>query len=89
MLLLILKSVGQISIATFVNAQTSLMISGWNAFGKIDDSNLSGKIALLHKFSDIHSGLVSFSLGFKSGSYTGALISSAQEAQNDDYGTKI
>ncbi len=82
------NAIGQINIATFANDQTGLTIPGWDASGNIDDNNLSGKIALLHKLSDKHSGFVSFSRGFKSGGYNGALISSAAEAQNNDYGAE-
>ena len=82
------NAIGQINIATFANDQSGLTVPGWDASGKINDSNLSGKLALLHKFNTQHSGFVSFSRGFKSGGYNGALISSAAEAQSNDYGSE-
>lgn len=81
-------AIGHINIATFANDQTGLTVPGWNTSGEINDNNLSGKLAVLHKFNDYHSGFVSFSRGFKSGGYNGALISSAVEAQNNDYGAE-
>ncbi|MFT4809499.1 MAG: iron complex outermembrane receptor protein [Paraglaciecola sp.] len=82
------NAIGQINIATFANDQSGLTVPSWDASGKINDSNLSGKLALLHKFNAENSGFVSFSRGFKSGGYNGALISSAAEAQNNDYGAE-
>ncbi len=80
--------IGQINVATFTNVQTGLTIPGWDTSGNIDDHNLSGKIALLHKISDKHSDFIRFSQGLKSAGYNGALISSAEEAQNNDYATE-
>jgi iron complex outermembrane receptor protein len=80
--------IGQINIATFANDQTGLTVPGWDVSGEVKDNNLSGKLALLHKFNAEHSGFVSFSRGFKSGGYNGALISSSAEAQNNDYGAE-
>lgn len=82
------NAIGHINIATFVDDQAGLTIPGWDVLGEVKDSNLSGKIALLHKFNDQHSGFVSYSRGFKSGGYNGALVSSLDEAQNNDYGAE-
>jgi iron complex outermembrane receptor protein len=79
---------GQINIATFANDQAVLTTPGRDVSGKINDSNLSGKFALLHNFNRQHSGFVSFSRGSKSGGYNGALVSSAAEVQNNDYGSE-
>jgi iron complex outermembrane receptor protein len=79
-------AIGQVNIATFANDQSGLTVPGWDVSGEVKDNNLSGKLALLHKFNAQHSGFVSFTRGFKSGGYNGALISSAAEAQNSDYG---
>jgi iron complex outermembrane receptor protein len=79
---------GQINIATFANDQAVLTTPGRDVSGKINDSNLSGKFALLHNFNRQHSGFVSFSRGSKSGGYNGALDSSAAEVQNNDYGSE-
>jgi iron complex outermembrane receptor protein len=81
-------ALGQINIATFANDQTGLTVPGWDASGEVKDNNVSGKLALLHKFNAQHSGFISFSRGFKSGGYNGALISSAAEAQSNDYGAE-
>jgi iron complex outermembrane receptor protein len=81
-------AIGKINIATFVNDQTGLTVPGWDVSGEVKDNNLSGKLALLHKFNAQHSGFISFSRGFKSGGYNGALISSAAEAQDNDYGAE-
>ena len=78
-------ALGQINIATFINDQDSLTVPGWNANGEVKDNNLSGKLALHHKLNHIHSGFISFSRGFKSGGYNGALITSDAEAQNNNY----
>jgi iron complex outermembrane receptor protein len=82
------SAIGQANIATFVDDQTGFTVPAWNALGKVSDSNISGKLALQHKFNINHSGFISFSRGFKSGGYNGALISSAEEAQNNDYGAE-
>ncbi len=81
-------AIGQVNIATFANDQSGLTIPGWDVSGEVKDNNLSGKLALLHKFNTQHSGFVSFSRGVKSGGYNGALISSALEAQNNYYGAE-
>lgn len=82
------NAIGHINIATFANDQTGFTVPGWDVSGEIKDNNFSGKLALLHKFNAQHSGFVSFSRGFKSGGYNGALISSEAEAQNNDYGAE-
>jgi iron complex outermembrane receptor protein len=81
-------AIGQVNIATFANDQTGLTVPGWDISDKVKDNNVSGKLAMLHKFNAQHSGFVSYSRGFKSGGYNGALISSAAEAQNNDYGAE-
>ena len=82
------SALGQINIATFVNDQNGLTVPGWNVTGEVKDDNVSGKLALLHKFNPQHSGFISFSRGFKSGGYNGALVFSEVEAQNNDYGAE-
>jgi iron complex outermembrane receptor protein len=82
------NAIGQINIATFANDQTGLTVPGWDVSGNIKDSNFSGKLALIHKLNAQHSGFVSFSRGFKSGGYNGALISSETEALSNDYGAE-
>jgi iron complex outermembrane receptor protein len=81
-------AIGLINIATFANDQAGLTVPGWDVSGEVKDNNFSGKLALLHKFNAQHSGFVSFSRGFKSGGYNGALISSEAEALSNDYGAE-
>lgn len=81
-------AIGDVNVTTFVNDQTGLTVPGWNTMGTVKDDNLSGKVALNHKITPKHSGFLSFSRGFKSGGYNGALISSAAEAENNDYGAE-
>jgi iron complex outermembrane receptor protein len=78
----------QVNIATFTNDQPGLTVPGWYIYGEVKDNGVSEKLAMLHKFNAQHSGFVSYSRGFKSGGYNGALISSAAEAQNNDYGAE-
>jgi iron complex outermembrane receptor protein len=82
------RAIGQANVATFVDDQLGFTVPAWDAMGEVSDNNLSGKLALQHKFTANHSGFISFSRGFKSGGYNGALISSAAEAQNNDYGAE-
>ena len=81
-------AIGQANVATFANDQLGFTVPAWDAVGEVADNNLSGKLALRHKFNQNHSGFISFSRGFKSGGYNGALISSAAEAENNDYGAE-
>jgi len=81
-------AIGQINIATFINDQDGLTVPGWNVAGEINDDNLSGKLAVHHKFNPQHSGFISFSRGFKSGGYNGGLIFSEVEALSNEYGAE-
>ncbi len=80
------RAVGNVNIATFAGDQLGLTVPGWDISGKVEDNNLSGKLAFQHKFSPQHSAFISYSKGYKSGGYNGALIISQEEAINNDYG---
>lgn len=82
------NALGHVNLTTFVNDQTGLTIPAWQVANDIKDDNFSGKLALLHKFSQHYSGFISYSRGVKSGGYNGALVSSAAEAENNDYGAE-
>lgn len=82
------RAIGQVNIAIFIDDQLGFTLPTWDVLGEVSDNNLSGKLALQHKFSPNHSGFISFSRGIKSGGYNGALISSAVEAQSNDYGAE-
>ncbi|MFT4940256.1 MAG: iron complex outermembrane receptor protein [Paraglaciecola sp.] len=81
-------ALGLINIALSNNDQSGLTVPGWDVVGEVGDSNVSGKIALNHKFNSQLSSFISYSRGFKSGGYNGALISSEIEAQRNDYGAE-
>jgi iron complex outermembrane receptor protein len=82
------SALGQINIATFINDQDGSTLPAWDVRGKVNDNNFSGKLALVHEFNSTSSGFISYSRGFKSGGYNGALAFSEAEAQNNDYGAE-
>ena len=68
--------------------QMGLTVPGWNELGKIKDDNISGKISINHKFNSNLTAFMSYSRGYKSGGYNGAIITSQEEAQRNDYGAE-
>lgn len=82
------RAIGNVNVANFVGDQLGLTVPGWDITGAVEDNNLSGKLAFQHKFNPQHSGFVSYSRGYKSGGYNGALIVSQEEAINNDYGSE-
>lgn len=79
------SALGNINVPLFSGDTNGLTIPGWNAGGKVKDNNLSGKIAIHHEINKANIGFFSFSRGFKSGGYNGALITSQFEADNNFY----
>ncbi|MCJ8270761.1 MAG: TonB-dependent receptor, partial [Psychrosphaera sp.] len=75
-----------INLAAAQNDQIGFDVPGWDLNGNVQDDNLSGKLALLHQFSDRVSGFASYSRGFKSGGYNGANIFSEEAARRNSYG---
>lgn len=82
------RAVGTLNVATVVNDETGLDIPGWDVTGAVEGSNLSGKLALNHSFSDQVSGFTSYARGFKSGGYNGAFVFSLEAAQRSDFGSE-
>ncbi len=81
-------AMGRVNTARFVNDQDGTTLPAWNISGEINDSNLSGKLALQYEFNPHYSGFISFSRGFKSGGYNGGLAFSEAEAINNDFGAE-
>ncbi len=79
-------AIGTINVAQEANDQIGQNIPGWNIGDELEDTNLSGKLALNHHFSDNVSSFVSYARGFKSGGYNGAFVFSQQAAQRSDFG---
>lgn len=79
---------GQVNVARFVDDLTGLTVPTWDIAGGVKDNNLSGKIALNHKWSAVFNTYFSYARGFKSGGYNGAIITTAAEAERNDYGSE-
>lgn len=82
------RAIGRVNIATVVNDQVGTTLPAWDFEGDVDDNNVSGKLALHHRFSDRVSAWTSLSRGFKSGGYNGAIAFSAEEAERNEYGSE-
>ena len=82
------RAIGTINVPLSLDDQTGLTVPGWNEPGKIKDDNVSGKISLNHKFNSNLTAFMSYSRGYKSGGYNGAIITSQEEAQRNDYGAE-
>ena len=57
----------------------------WNISGKIDDDELSGKLALHHQVSEQTVVYYSYSRGYKSGGYNAGYTSSVEQALESEY----
>lgn len=82
------RALGIVNVATQLNDQTGTDFPGWDVAGKVEDNNLSGKLALNHRFSPRFNGWVSLARGFKSGGYNGGIAFSAEEAERNAYGSE-
>ncbi|MDF2176710.1 TonB-dependent receptor [Aliiglaciecola sp. CAU 1673] len=82
------RAIGTINVATAVGDQTGINVPGWNEPGVVSDSNWSGKVAINHIWHPSLNTYASFSRGFKSGGYNGAIITSQAEAARNDYGSE-
>lgn len=82
------RAIGHFNTPQAVNDQVGVNSLDWDIRGKVKDDNLSGKIALNHKFSDTFSAFASYSRGFKSGGYNGATLFAAALAQRSEYGSE-
>jgi len=82
------RAVGTINVPLSLDDQTGLTVPGWDEPGKIKDDNVSGKISINHKFNSNLTAFLSYSRGYKSGGYNGAIITSQEEAQRNDYGAE-
>lgn len=81
-------AIGHVNIATGAGDDTGLLVPAWDVAGRVDDNNLSGKLALNHQWSDRANTWISVTRGFKSGGYNGAIAFSAEEALRNDYGSE-
>lgn len=82
------RAIGTVNIAAQTNDQTGSNFPGWDVAGKVEDNNVSGKIALNHRFSPQFNAWFSLARGFKSGGYNGGIAFSAEEAQRNAYGSE-
>lgn len=82
------RAIGLINVALEVGDHNGLTVPGWDTSGIVSDGKLSGKLAINHHFDEQFSGFMSYARGFKSGGYNGALISSADAAERNDYGAE-
>jgi len=57
----------------------------WDIKGKVDDNELSGKIALNQRINRLHSVYYSFSRGYKSGGYNAGYTTSPEQAVDSEY----
>lgn len=57
----------------------------WNLSGKVEDSELSGKLSLVQRASDDSTFYYSYSRGYKSGGYNGGFATSPELAQVAEY----
>lgn len=57
----------------------------WDIRGKVQDDEISGKLALVQKLSAYSSLYYSYSRGYKSGGYNGGFSTSAEQAANSEY----
>ncbi|MBU2972466.1 TonB-dependent receptor [Pseudoalteromonas sp. C2R02] len=82
------RAVGTINVPLSLDDQMGFTVPGWNELGKVKDDNISGKISINHKFNSNLTAFMSYSRGYKSGGYNGAIITSQEEAQRNDYGAE-
>ena len=82
------RAIGLLNVATIRNDQLGSTFPGWDVAGKVEDNNLSGKLALNHHFSPSFNSWISIARGFKSGGYNGGIAFSAEEAQRNAYGSE-
>lgn len=82
------RAIGTINVATAVGDQSGIDLPGWDEPGEVGGSNWSGKVALHHTWNPDFNTYVSFSRGFKSGGYNGAIITSQAEAAANHYGSE-
>ena len=81
-------ALGTINVALQAGDEIGLLVPGWDVNGKIEDQNWSGKLAFHQALSTQTKWFASYSVGFKSGGYNGALVNSATAAENNDYGAE-
>ncbi|WP_170940569.1 TonB-dependent receptor [Pseudoalteromonas sp. NBT06-2] len=82
------RAIGTINVPLAVDEQVGLTVLGWNEPGKVKDHNVSGKISINHKFNSDFTAFLSYSRGYKSGGYNGAIITTQEEALRNDYGSE-
>ena len=82
------RAKGRANQARFVNDQSGITVPVWDINGEVKDDNLSGKIALNHKWTADFNIYMSYARGFKSGGYNGAIITTPAEAERNDYGSE-
>ena len=75
-----------INVPTFAGDFEGVTVPGWNFAGEVNDNDVSGKLALVQKVTKQTSVYYSFSRGFKSGGYNGALAFTPDEARLAAYG---
>lgn len=82
------RAIGSVNTSSQVNDQIGGTGPAWDVNGKINDDNVSGKLAINHVLSQNLTAFISYSRGYKSGGYNGAIITSLEEAQRNDYGSE-
>ncbi|MGQ0801167.1 MAG: TonB-dependent receptor [Pseudomarimonas sp.] len=82
------RALGAVNVPTAVGDDIGAEFPAWNVGGRLKDDNVSGKVALNHRWSKDFNTWISVARGFKSGGYNGAIAFSAEEAQRNEYGSE-
>lgn len=82
------QAIGDVNIALAAGDFEGFVVPAWNVEDNIEDSNWSGKLAYNYAVSNDTKLFASFARGFKSGGYNGALVNSAEAAEENDYGAE-